>query len=77
MFMNNKKLIYGKLIKINGNNGVVFVEKLCQHPVYKKYFKKNNKFRVRIMSERKLCIGDVIAFYIGRPLSKNIFCYMV
>nr|CAA79786.1 ribosomal protein S17 [Thermotoga maritima] len=48
---------------------VVAVEKLVQHPLYKKYVKRTKKYHAH--DERNECkIGDVVEIEETRPLSK-------
>jgi small subunit ribosomal protein S17 len=49
---------------------VVAVEKLVQHPIYKKYVKRTKKYHAH--DERNECkIGDVVEIEETRPLSKT------
>ncbi|AAD36557.1 30S ribosomal protein S17 [Thermotoga maritima MSB8] len=49
---------------------VVAVEKLVQHPLYKKYVKRTKKYHAH--DERNECkIGDVVEIEETRPLSKT------
>ena len=48
---------------------VVLVERKVQHPVYKKYIKKQKKFYAHDESE-DVSLGDVIRIVSTRPLSK-------
>jgi small subunit ribosomal protein S17 len=48
---------------------VVLVERKVQHPVYKKYVKKQKKFYAHDENE-SVSLGDVIRIVSTRPLSK-------
>ncbi|PLV60221.1 30S ribosomal protein S17 [Thermotoga sp. KOL6] len=49
---------------------VVAVERLVQHPLYKKYIKRTKKYHAH--DERNECrIGDVVEIEETRPLSKT------
>ncbi len=49
---------------------VVAVERLTQHPIYKKTIKKVAKFKAHD-SENKCKIGDKVSIVESRPLSKD------
>jgi small subunit ribosomal protein S17 len=49
---------------------VVQIERLVQHPVYKRFVRQRKRFKVH--DEENQCrTGDVIAFMETRPLSKD------
>jgi len=49
---------------------VVVVNRLVQHPVYKKYIRKRSKFKAHD-EENKVRIGDTVEIIQSRPLSKT------
>lgn len=48
---------------------VVLVERKVQHPVYKKFIKKQKKFYAHD-EEEKVSLGDVVRIVSTRPISK-------
>ncbi|MEO0293735.1 MAG: 30S ribosomal protein S17 [candidate division WOR-3 bacterium] len=48
---------------------VVLVERIVQHPIYKKYIKKRKKFYAHDEHE-EASVGDVVSIISTRPLSK-------
>lgn len=49
---------------------VVKVEQMVQHPVYKKYMKRNVKYKAHD-AENACAIGDKVLIVESRPLSKD------
>ncbi|MFO7890792.1 MAG: 30S ribosomal protein S17 [bacterium] len=49
---------------------VVKVTRKVQHPLYKKYIKKSNKFMVHC-ENNKCSIGDIVKIAETRPLSRH------
>ena len=49
---------------------VVRVERLVQHPVYKKYIRQRKKYKAHD-PENRCKIGDVVAIVETRPLSRE------
>jgi small subunit ribosomal protein S17 len=49
---------------------VVMVERLVQHPVYKKYVRQRKKYKVHD-PENRCRVGDQVAIVESRPLSKE------
>ena len=49
---------------------VAVVHTYENHPIYKKRFRKSNKFHIDNPENKKFEIGDEITFYETRPLSK-------
>lgn len=60
----------GKVVSVAPSKTVVvLVERKVQHPVYKKYIKKQKKFYAHDESE-EASLGDVIRIVSTRPLSR-------
>jgi len=49
---------------------VVVVERLVQHPVYKKYVRQRKKYKAHD-PENRCHIGDVVSIVETRPLSRD------
>lgn len=66
-----KKILFGEVVSISGEKTVsVKYERKVEHPKYGKIIKKSKKYAVH--DEKKECsVGDIIAFYETRPLSKT------
>lgn len=67
----NKRILQGKVISNKGDKTIVIkVERQVAHPIYKKYYKKTNKFMAH--DETNNCNeGDVVKIRECRPLSKR------
>ena len=68
---NRRKLRVGKVVSDRMEKTIVVaIERLVQHPTYKRYVRRQTKFKVH--DEKNECrIGDVIRFMETRPLSKD------
>ncbi|RMD86815.1 MAG: 30S ribosomal protein S17 [Calditrichaeota bacterium] len=66
-----KKIKIGKVVSNKMDKSIVVaVERLVQHPLYKKYHKRTSKFMAH--DENNECqIGDVVKIMETRPLSKR------
>jgi len=66
----NKKVFIGTVVSNKMDKTVVvLVERLTQHPIYKKYIKKRKKFMAH--DPNNICeIGDKVKIIESRPLSK-------
>ncbi len=69
--MGRRKVLVGKVISNKMDKGVVvLVERLRQHPRYKKYIRYRKKFKAH--DENNACkVGDVVKIAETRPLSKE------
>ncbi len=68
---NNRKVRQGKVVSSKMNKTlVVAIERLVQHPLYKKYVKRTTKLYVHdeLNDARE---GDTVLVMETRPLSKN------
>lgn len=67
----NKKIFVGTVVSNRMDKTVVvLVERLAQHPIYKKYIKKRKKFMAH--DPKNLCgIGDKVRIIESRPISKR------
>ena len=66
-----RKLRVGKVVSNKMEKTVVVViERLVKHPVYKRYVRRQSRFKVH--DEKNECKeGDIIRFMETRPLSKD------
>jgi small subunit ribosomal protein S17 len=66
-----KRMLTGKVVSNKGDKTIIVkVERQVAHPLYKKYYKKSNKFMAH--DENNDCnIGDVVKVQEHRPLSKR------
>lgn len=69
--MAGKKIYVGRVISDKMDKTVVVsVERLIQHPLYKKTVKRMTKFKAH--DETKECrVGDKVSIVEGRPMSKE------
>ncbi len=67
----NKKIFIGTVVSDKMDKTVVvLVERLTQHPIYKKYIKKRKKFMAH--DPKNMCgIGDKVKIIESRPLSRR------
>ena len=67
----NKRILQGKVKSNKANKTIIIaVERQISHPIYKKYFKRTNRFMAH--DEKNECnIGDTVKVRECRPLSKN------
>jgi len=67
----NRKVFIGRVVSDKMDKTVVvLVERLTQHPIYKKYIKKRKKFMAH--DPKNLCrIGDKVKIIESRPISKR------
>ena len=66
-----KKTFKGKVVSDKMDKTiVVLVSRYVPHPKYKKYLKKDKKFKVHDETN-KYKTGDVVEFTEGRPISKT------
>ena len=67
----NKKVFVGTVISNKMDKTVVvLVERLSQHPIYKKYIKKRKKFMAH--DPKNLCgMGDKVKIIESKPISKR------
>ena len=65
----NKRILQGKVVSSKPEKTIVIkVERQVKHPLYKKYFKRSNKFMAH--DEKNECnIGDIVRVRECRPLS--------
>jgi len=67
----NRKRMVGVVVSDKmDKTAVVVVNRLVQHPVYKKYIRKRSKFKAHD-EENKVRIGDTVEIIQSRPLSKT------
>jgi small subunit ribosomal protein S17 len=66
-----RKLRVGKVVSDKMDKTiVVMIERLVKHPVYGRYVRRRNRFKVH--DEKNTCKeGDIIRFMETRPLSKD------
>lgn len=65
------KTLTGKVVSLkNTQTALVEVESLYQHPLYKKFLKKNKRYSVHLEKEQKLSIGQLVTIVSCRPVSK-------
>jgi small subunit ribosomal protein S17 len=66
-----RKIRVGKVVSDRmDKTAVVSIERLVKHPIYGRYVRRRNKFKVH--DEKNECrVGDVIRFMETRPLSKD------
>lgn len=69
--MTGKKVYIGRVVSDKMDKTVVVaVERLIQHPTYKKIVKRITKFKAH--DEKKECrVGDKVSIVEGRPISKE------
>jgi small subunit ribosomal protein S17 len=69
--MAGKKVYIGRVVSDKMDKTVVVaVERLIQHPTYKKIVKRITKFKAH--DEKKECkVGDKVSIVEGRPISKE------
>lgn len=69
--MGKKKVYIGRVMSNKMDKTVVVaVERLIQHPLYKKIVKRITKFKAH--DEKKECkVGDKVSIIEGRPLSRE------
>jgi small subunit ribosomal protein S17 len=65
----NKRILQGKVVSNKGDKTIIIkVVRQVSHPIYKKYYKKTNKFMAH--DENNICnIGDTVKVKECRPLS--------
>lgn len=65
-----KRILQGTVTSDKANKTItVEVERLVQHPLFKKYYKKHKKFMAH--DENNECkVGDIVKIKESRPLSK-------
>jgi small subunit ribosomal protein S17 len=66
-----KRILTGKVVSNKGDKTIIVkVERQVAHPLYKKYYKKSNKFMAH--DENNDCnIGDLVKVEEHKPLSKR------
>ncbi len=63
------KVFIGKVVSVPGDKTAkVAVERIIQHPLYKKRLKRVRNYLVH--DEFGVKIGDLVRFVAGRPISK-------
>lgn len=69
--MSGKKVYIGRVVSDKmGKTVVVAVERLVQHPLYKKIVKRVTKFKAH--DDKEECkVGDKVSIIEGRPISKE------
>ncbi len=66
-----KKVLMGRVVSDKMDKTIVVeVERLVQHPLYKKIIKKRKKFMAHD-EENRCRIGDIVSIIETRPLSKR------
>jgi len=70
-YQRRKKTLIGTVISDKMDKTVtVLVERITQHPIYKKFIRKRKKFKAH--DERNACkVGDKVLIVESRPLSKE------
>ncbi|MCX8012038.1 MAG: 30S ribosomal protein S17 [Desulfobacterota bacterium] len=70
-YQRRKKTLVGIVISDKmDKTAKVLVERITQHPIYKKFIRKRKKFKAH--DERNICkIGDKVLIIESRPLSKD------
>lgn len=67
----NRKRMIGTVVSDKMDKTVVVtVNRLVQHPVYKKYIRRRSKFKAHV-PEGNIRIGDTVEIVQSRPLSKT------
>lgn len=67
----NRKVRVGKVVSDKMDKTVVvLVERLVQHPKYKKYYKKYSKFMAHD-KDNSCSVGDIVEIVECRPLSRH------
>jgi small subunit ribosomal protein S17 len=71
-----KKILTGTVISDKMQKTVVVeVERTFRHPLFNKTVRVKKKFKVH--DEQELArVGDIVAFYEGRPASKTKYMYL-
>lgn len=65
------KTLTGKVVSLkNSQTALVEVESLYQHPLYKKFLKKNKRYSVHLDKKQKLNLGQLVTIVSCRPMSK-------
>jgi small subunit ribosomal protein S17 len=71
-----KKILTGTVISDKMQKTVVVeVERTFRHPLFNKTVRVKRKFKVHDEQEQAK-IGDIVAFYEGRPVSKTKYMYL-
>ena len=67
----SKRVMQGIVVSDAANKSIVVrVDRRVQHPIYKKYFTRSNKFMAH--DETNSCkIGDIVRIRECRPISKH------
>lgn len=67
----NKRILQGRVVSNKADKTIIIkVERQVAHPIYKKYYKKTNKFMAH--DETNNCNeGDIVRIRECRPLSKR------
>jgi len=70
-YQRRKKTLIGTVISDKMDKTVtVLVERITQHPIYKKFIRKRKKFKAH--DEQNACkVGDKVLIVESRPLSKE------
>lgn len=71
-----KKILTGTVISDKMQKTVVVeVERTFRHPLFNKTVRVKRKFKVHDEQEQAK-VGDIVAFYEGRPVSKTKYMYL-
>ena len=71
-----KKILTGTVISDKMQKTVVVeVERTFRHPLFNKTVRVKRKYKVHDEQEQAQ-VGDIVAFYEGRPVSKTKYMYL-
>ena len=71
-----KKVLTGTVISDKMQKTVVVeVERTFKHPLFNKTVRVKRKYKVHDEQEQSQ-VGDIVAFYEGRPVSKTKYMYL-
>ena len=71
-----KKIFMGQVVSDKMDKTVVVTTtRTFKHPMFGKVLKKMKKYKVHDPL-KEACVGDVVEFYEGRPVSKTKYMYL-
>jgi small subunit ribosomal protein S17 len=71
-----KKILTGTVISDKMQKTVVVeVERTFRHPLFNKTVRVKRKYKVHD-EQKQAKVGDIVAFYEGRPVSKTKYMYL-
>lgn len=67
-----KRRLKGKIVSNKMEKTIVVaVERVREHPLYKKKYKATSKFKVHVENAKDLVIGDIVMIEETNPISKE------